>query len=640
MKNSIDFNYEKNFQSLLEEVALLNQQFNTFLKSTSKILNTKSEKKEPNRIDVLCDLFGLSHFERNIILLCLGIEIDAAMGNLCAKWHNNNAYNYPSFQLALELFENASWDSLLPQSPLRRWNLIEFDTSYTLINKPIKIAESVLYYLLGNPILDQRLKMVVSKINKSKLYSNSIKILSNKILNYLKQNITETKAIHLAGEDRDTQYRVAQLICDHDNSPLYKLDLENINYYGIDNNKLIDLLERDAILQNCGYLIEYEALTSEKQSIAERLIERIPSFCFLVGNELPNLFQHSAHTFTVERPSAEEQLETWTKLINQNIDCDHTTLKEIVSQFSFDLGQIETTVTNLVTEYKEKNINKSTIWHHCRKQARKPLTGLAKIITPKANWQDLTLPADQLQMLRDIAAQIKHRHVVYNEWGFSKKNNRGLGLSVLFAGPSGTGKTLAAEVLANELNLDLYQIDLSNIISKYIGETEKHLKQIFDQAENSGAILLFDEADALFGKRSDVKDSHDRYANIEVSYLLQRIEAYSGLSILTTNLKSSIDEAFLRRIRFIIQFAFPDYYQRQQIWQNIFPQQLPFENLDVEKLARLNLAGGNVQSVALSAASIAAEKGNNLNMQHILHAAKNEYNKLEKILTDSEIKDW
>jgi SpoVK/Ycf46/Vps4 family AAA+-type ATPase len=215
-----------------------------------------------------------------------------------------------------------------------------------------------------------------------------------------------------------------------------------------------------------------------------------------------------------------------------------------------------------------------------------------------------------------------------------------LGISALFAGASGTGKTMAADVLARELRLDLYRIDLSSVVSKYIGETEKNLRRVFDAAEAGGAILLFDEADALFGKRSDVKDSHDRYANMEVSYLLQRMEAYRGLAILTTNLKDALDTAFLRRIRFIVRFPFPDATQRAEIWQRIFPSQTPTEDLDVKKLAKLNVAGGNIRNIALNAAFFAADAGEPVGMKHLLQAAQSEYVKLERPLTDTEVKGW
>jgi SpoVK/Ycf46/Vps4 family AAA+-type ATPase len=250
------------------------------------------------------------------------------------------------------------------------------------------------------------------------------------------------------------------------------------------------------------------------------------------------------------------------------------------------------------------------------------------------------LPDREKQTLHTIVAQVRQRAKVYEQWGFAKEGTRGLGLSALFAGASGTGKTLAAEVLAHQLQLDLYRIDLSSVVSKYIGETEKNLRRIFDAAEMGGAILLFDEADALFGKRSDVKDSHDRYANMEVAYLLQRMEAYRGLAILTTNLKNSLDQAFLRRLRFVVQFSFPDANQRTEIWRRVFPQGTPIENLSYQKLAKLNVPGGNIRNIALNAAFLAADENVPIQMRHLLQSAQAEYSKLERPLTEAEIKGW
>jgi SpoVK/Ycf46/Vps4 family AAA+-type ATPase len=265
---------------------------------------------------------------------------------------------------------------------------------------------------------------------------------------------------------------------------------------------------------------------------------------------------------------------------------------------------------------------------------------LAQRIGVAASWEDFVLPDAQKEILHEIAAHVRQRSIVYDTWGFANKGTRGLGVTALFAGDSGTGKTMAAEVLAGELNLDLYRIDLSAVVSKYIGETEKNLRRVFDTAEGGGAILLFDEADALFGKRSEVKDSHDRHANIEVSYLLQRMDEYRGLAILTSNLKSALDTAFLRRIRFVVHFPFPDAMHRAQIWARVFPPETPTEGLDPQRLAQLNIAGGNIRSIAIRAAFLAADAGEPVRMTHLLRAARSEYSKLEKRLTDGETHGW
>jgi SpoVK/Ycf46/Vps4 family AAA+-type ATPase len=243
-----------------------------------------------------------------------------------------------------------------------------------------------------------------------------------------------------------------------------------------------------------------------------------------------------------------------------------------------------------------------------------------------------------MNLMRQIASQIRDRHKVYDEWGFARTMNRGFGISALFSGESGTGKTMAAEVIANDLQLNLYRIDLSAVVSKYIGETEKNLRKLFDAAERGGAILFFDEADALFGKRTEVKDSHDRYANIEINYLLQRMEAFSGLAILATNMKSALDPAFSRRLRFIVNLPFPGIKERKLIWQKAVPTETPTSELDYDRLARLSLSGGNIQSIALNAAFIAASTNRAVTMPILMSAARAELRKLDKGFSEGELR--
>jgi SpoVK/Ycf46/Vps4 family AAA+-type ATPase len=261
-------------------------------------------------------------------------------------------------------------------------------------------------------------------------------------------------------------------------------------------------------------------------------------------------------------------------------------------------------------------------------------------VHPRTGWHDLVLPPLQIDTLKQIVAHARQRALVHGEWGFAERYTRGLGITALFAGASGTGKTMAAEVVAAELGLDLYQIDLAGVVSKYIGETEKNLRRIFDAAEDGGAVLLFDEADAIFGKRSEVKDSHDRYANLEISYLLQRMEAYRGLAILTTNMKHALDEAFLRRLRFIVQFPFPGTLQRKHIWERVFPSGAPLAAVDFDLAAKLNISGGVIRNIAAYAAFLAAEQGSRIGMGHIMSAARVEYAKHDRPLTPAETGGW
>ena len=320
------------------------------------------------------------------------------------------------------------------------------------------------------------------------------------------------------------------------------------------------------------------------------------------------------------------------------------TLDRVVAQFDLDAAAI-TAAAGRALGGQEDGAERARdpglrVWKACRQTARGGLDSLAQRLESTATWDDLVLPEAQRELLGDIVAHVRHRNRVYDEWQMSGPSRRGLGFSALFTGPSGTGKTLAAEVLANALDLDLYRIDLSQVISKYIGETEKNLRRIFDAAGHSGAVLLFDEADALFGKRSEVRDSHDRYANIEISYLLQAMESYRGLAVLTTNLRSALDQAFLRRLRFVVTFPFPGPAERARIWTRAFPAATPTCGLDVSRLAQLSVAGGNIRAIALHAAFTAAEAGVPVGMREVLKAAVAEYAKLERPLSDAEIAGW
>jgi SpoVK/Ycf46/Vps4 family AAA+-type ATPase len=286
----------------------------------------------------------------------------------------------------------------------------------------------------------------------------------------------------------------------------------------------------------------------------------------------------------------------------------------------------------------ESKIEPADVYEACRLQCNRKLGDLARKIKPHYAWDDIILPSDRVQQLREICNSVKYRSVVYDQWGFDRKLSLGKGLSVLFSGPPGTGKTMAAEIIAGELSLDLYKIDLSSMVSKYIGETEKNLARVFHEAETSNAILFFDEADALFGKRSEVRDSHDRYANIEVGYLLQRMEEYEGVVILATNFRRNMDEAFVRRLHCTVDFPFPDEADRRQIWETIWPKETPrHEDVDLEHISRrFEIAGGNIRNIALGAAFLAADNGGAVNMQHLLHATRREYQKMGKVVGSGE----
>jgi hypothetical protein len=342
----------------------------------------------------------------------------------------------------------------------------------------------------------------------------------------------------------------------------------------------------------------------------------------------------AAAVVEVDKPTPAEQQSAWTAVFENG---DEQTPALLAGQFNLNITTIRHIARNTAAKAEGANgqLPLAPVWQACLANTRPQMNLLAEQLTPKATWDDIVLPQDAGVLLRQIADQVRQRSLVYDNWGFRQKMNRGLGINALFAGDSGTGKTMAAEVIANELNLNLYRIDLSAVVSKYIGETEKNLRRLFDAAEDGGAILFFDEADALFGKRSEVKDSHDRYANIEINYLLQRMEAYRGLAILATNMKTALDQAFVRRLRFIVNFPFPGPRERALIWRKVFPPQTPLTELDFEHLGRLNLSGGSINNIALNAAFMAAQRESAVTMPLILAAARAEFRKMEKPVNDA-----
>jgi hypothetical protein len=386
-------------------------------------------------------------------------------------------------------------------------------------------------------------------------------------------------------------------------------------------------------------LLQWEA--DAPNAAARQLVERLPGALMIASRDPLRLYR-TVERYEVNKPGPSGQKQLWDEALGPVADGLHEVVDEVSEQFRLSAEAIVSISTSVAAGQGSGDLERisAKLWNTCRSFSRPRLEGLAERIFPSSGWDDLVLPEMQKQTLRQLAAQSRHRMTVYENWGFAAKGRRGLGLSALFSGPSGTGKTLAAEVLAGALRLDLYRIDLSSVVSKYIGETEKNLKQVFDAAEVGGVLLLFDEADALFGKRAEVKDSHDRYANIEVGYLLQRMESFQGLAILTTNLKSSLDKSFQRRLRFTIDFPFPDATQREAIWARVFPAQTPTKDLQPSRLARLNMTGGNIRNIALNAAFLAAEVGASVEMAHVLQATRMEAIKIERPLSEVEIRGW
>jgi hypothetical protein len=461
---------------------------------------------------------------------------------------------------------------------------------------------------------------------------------------------TERPVVQLCGDERAAKRAVAAAACEAVGLRLSIIPVGLLPTGPDELDELLTLWEREAALEARALLLDGDETPgpdgehAPAQAVAW-LVERAVAPLLVACRERQRAAARTTVVLDVGKPSPGEQRAVWQHALGPAGQTLNGHVDQLVSQFNLSAPAIRdasTMALGLTAPEQEAPASdlERELWEACRRQARPRLDDLAQRILPAAAWDDLVLPQAQRQILWEIAVHVRQRANVYERWGFAAHGSRGLGISALFAGASGTGKTMAAEVLATELRLDLYRVDLSATVSKYIGETEKNLRRIFDAAEEGGTILLFDEADALFGKRSEVKDSHDRYANIEVGYLLQRMEAYRGLAILTTNLRAALDSAFLRRLRFIVQFPFPDAAQRAEIWRRVFPAATPTDGLDAGALAQLNVAGGNIRNIALGAAFLAAEAGQPVRMAHLLHAARDEYAKLEKSLTGAEVDSW
>ncbi|HBB31401.1 MAG TPA: ATPase [Cyanobacteria bacterium UBA8803] len=609
----------------------------------------------PPLLAQLCYIFGLSPFERDILLLCAGMEFDGSWGALCAAVVGNSQLNYPTFSLALTILPQGHWGALAPNGPLRRWRLIEIGEGNALTSSLLRIDERILHYLRGIQYLDERLAVLEEPMPMPGLLVPSHQQLVQQIAATWGQALEgQLPTVQLCGEDAVSKRAIARAVCDRLGIQLHAISGEAIPTDTSQLNLMKVLYEREWALNHTGLLLNCDPLETPeaaRESAIARFIENFTSPLIVTSRDRIRQRQQALITFDVYHPTTNEQRLIWKNALAEITTELDGQVDLLVSHFNLSAAAIQATCLTVKSLEQETSAEDQSenpepsplhtqLWNICCTQARPRLDELAQRIDTVAAWDDLILPEKERNVLREIAAHVRQRSKVYESWGFARKSKRGLGISALFAGASGTGKTMAAEVLGNELRLDVYRIDLSSVVSKYIGETEKNLRRIFDAAEGGGAILLFDEADALFGKRSEVKDSHDRYANIEVGYLLQRMEAYRGLAILTTNLKTSIDQAFLRRIRFIVQFPFPDANQRTEIWQHIFPQQTPTQGLDYKKLAKLNVAGGNIRNIALNAAFLAADADESVQMKHLLQAAKSEYVKLERPLTDVEIKGW
>lgn len=608
----------------------------------------------PPALILLSQRFGLSRFEQQLLLLCTAIELDMGIAQLCAQAQDNPSRPYPTFALALALFSAPAWDVMSPERPLRYWRLLEINQpgAQPLTTSPLRTDERIVNYIKGLNYLDDRLSPLLAPLEANGqeiALPASQQAALTAMVHQLEQSRWQQRppVIQLIGSDSMSKQLVAQQAAAQLNLHLYRLPVEMLPGQASELETFARLWQRESVLLPFTLYLDAQEVegppASEGQAPPlQRFLSRSSGLFFLSSREIRQQMGQSTILVDIDKPTPAEQEALWASSLG---DLAPASPSLLAGQFNLNSLTIQTIIQGVLADLPpaeepppSADRIHAQLWAACLASTRPQLDVLAQRLDPKATWENIVLPDEELLLLRQIADQVRQRSTVYEDWGFHRRMNRGLGISALFAGDSGTGKTMAAEVIANDLQLNLYRIDLSAVVSKYIGETEKNLRRLFDAAEDGGAILFFDEADALFGKRSEVKDSHDRYANIEINYLLQRMEAYRGLAILATNMKSALDQAFVRRLRFILTFPFPGHPERQQIWLKVFPPETPTLGLDFSRLARLNLTGGSIHNIALNAAFLAARAGTPVTMPLLLQAARTEFRKLDRPINEADFR--
>lgn len=606
---------------------------------------------------LLSQRLGLSEFEQWVLLLCAAMEFDTSIARLCAEAQDHPNRAYPTFALALAGFENPDWGVVLPEGALRYWRLIEIHQvgNQPLTASALRADERIVNYLKGLNYLDDRLGALVFPLNpwEGGAWEGILPLPASG------REVAETMALQiktaveeqefpiwqLTGIDKQSKVIIIWEICQELGLRLYWLPLELLPTQGTELETLARLWQRESLLLPLALYVDvqgWDEANAAGMAALRRFLSRSQGIFFLDVRESGLALERRTVMFDVAKPTPGEQREAWGRILGERGKGKGERVREegegisgqLASQFNLNLVDI----WQIGGKEEGERGRVERLWEGCLACTRPQLDALAQRLEVKASWDDIVLPDEELGLLRQIADQVRHRGVVYDEWGFRERMNRGLGVTALFAGESGTGKTMAAEVIAKDLRLNLYRIDLSGVVSKYIGETEKNLRRLFDAAEDGGAILFFDEADALFGKRSEVKDSHDRYANIEINYLLQRLEAFRGLAILATNIKSALDVAFVRRLRFMVDFPFPGVKERLRMWEKVFPPQTPTQGLDWNRLAQFNLTGANIHNIALNAAFLAAKAGTPVTMEWVLAAARTEFRKMGRMINEADFR--
>ncbi len=582
-------------------------------------------------LEVLASALGLTRFEMLTLLLCASPELDPSIPELCMSATGDPGASAPTFALALSLLPDARWDVVSSHRPLRYWRLLEVQQDgRPLTTSPLRPDERVVNFIKGLNELDEGLAHWLGPLDlqwETESIASHAQVVAGVVRCWQDEAPGELPPVaQLIGPDERVRKNLAVAAASQLGLRCHELHVTRMPTAASDLTDLIRLLNREAKLLPAVLYVDAADLSPQQLEIVSRVCGELAAPLVLGGIEPCALAVRRTRIIDAGRPTAAEQHDLWVAALGPENEAAGSRLAD---HFDLDPATIRdcARTTNLDAGGVDENVDR--LWDFCRDQARPSLAALATRIEPRATWHDLVLADAELAALHQLADQVRGRPKVLREWGLGDRHERAVGVAALFAGQSGTGKTLAAEVLANDLRLTLCRIDLSGVVSKYIGETERNLRRVFDAAERGGALLFFDEADALFGKRSEVRDSHDRYANIEVNYLLQRMETFQGLAILATNQRQALDNAFTRRLRMVITFPFPTAAERRRMWLQAFPSKAPTARLDVDRLAELPATGAMIRNIAWNAAMCAAGRSTPIDMELVLEMARAEFTKLD-----------
>ena len=600
-------------------------------------------------------VFGLDAFEKDAFLIALAPLIDLRYERLFGYLQDDVTRKKATLNLMLNL--------LCPPGPERYQRLIKFLDEAPLVknclvhwskenfekdgvlNRPLGVDEPVYTWLVGQYQPSSSLSPLIKRIKPGQLVEDWS--VPEDLLGSLASIQTGRPVVVFTGVDETRKLSAFNAIANQVNKPIFCLNICGSSEDSVSIQASLIELMRDCRLNDAIPAIASWDFCLEDEHPFPVIFDEVltfPDIVIISGTRswVPGGIGRNRNIawFDFSIPNYKERLKFWAFYVNEQAIFSTPDFQNLASQFLLTSGQICDAVASAKDEAAQKGecLNLDGLFIAAREHSNPRLAGLARKIRTEFDWNDLVLPEDSLELLKEILNTVKARPLVLDDWGVGRKLAPNRGVTVLFAGPPGTGKTMSAGILAWELGLDLYKIDLSTVVSKYIGETEKNLERIFIEAETSNSILFFDEADALFGKRSEVKDAHDRYANIEISFLLQRMEAYNGVTILATNMRANLDEAFTRRLQFAVDFPFPDEPYRLQIWKTIFPPGIPrSDDIDFQLLARrFRLAGGNIRNIIVNAAYLAASDGGCVHMSHILHGTRRELQKMGRLTSETD----